>query len=942
MDDDDSDIEFFDATDGDEEVPSAGSSVCVPRELATHVSPALSTQSTTPTSEPPRPPTPNLKKKSFLESLSPTFDRSVQPSQQRVNSVTDKESDNQESKDRDLTNAATLDGAQRSSDTHLAQIPLPDATKTGTSSGKSESDLRPSLFSLATLTRTVGELRATTSQKLHSLRQPSADAVPSNAPDTSQPAPKEQHGASPNAAGNSLSANSSSSTVASFANMFSKRLSTLGSTTFSGKESQKLPPSATETSGKAAPIVADSSKAAVPQQRESSPSSLAGLLYAKGIDVVSSVSAFYPSKSTTGSFSSTVAALPAKISTVASFSESMKETTATQAPQSTPELVSSYPTKAMVNPTAAPAGSSGNENLYPSRTPCTGHATTFGSAEFLDLELHHILPTWEQVSPTFLNRKHLAFTSHSKVEYRVASTSAAVVEQGVEDSTSGDATDMESAPVLWSTATLSVFIQPVVDAKPKTAPTAVAWLVCGPWALKLTRDVHVRRYGRSYVLSNAIGTSEFFPYAGVAADVADLLEQQVPAANVVTNIVITMATNLSKDAVVYLDRLIARYSAVQVVTDLQGTLAPSHRGWGHALAKNIESGTAFVSDTVTGATMVGRELIGTGGNMLRQRLPRNETPTAVSPRTKYVVGKAGEAAGHLSVAGSTITGTVKRGVDTVANTLAPTVVGAVDQGARGKEGSNGRGGTKEGGDASWVSGDDEDGTSTKHQLLAVGKAGVGAALKLLGTVDSATTALVSEVGKQTTDTVRHRHGDEAAGVTSQVLTAAGTTLTTYRGVTGLGVKSVSKQVAKKTASNIITDVDRKDKPNAVSYSDVKDDTDEGDESEDELVVVPTRSEIMSQFESHNSVTAVVPSDATHEETVVAAPSEDALKEPSKATSVANTHGKRPYSIPPARTTRSEAVMSPEARTGRESSIRPVTVSAAEKPPTAPVPAFDLD
>lgn len=36
------------------------------------------------------------------------------------------------------------------------------------------------------------------------------------------------------------------------------------------------------------------------------------------------------------------------------------------------------------------------------------------------------------------------------------------------------------------------------------------------------------------------------------------------------------------------------------------------------------------------------------------------------------------------------------------------------------------------------------------------------------------------------------------------------------------VRSVSKQVAKKTASNVITDIDNKDKPRSIAYSDVKD------------------------------------------------------------------------------------------------------------------------
>lgn len=74
--------------------------------------------------------------------------------------------------------------------------------------------------------------------------------------------------------------------------------------------------------------------------------------------------------------------------------------------------------------------------------------------------------------------------------------------------------------------------------------------------------------------------------------------------------------------------------SLQVISDISGTIAPSNRGWGHSLAKNIESGTTFVTDTVAGAAMVGKELIGSGGNMLRQRLPQNETPTPVGPRTK--------------------------------------------------------------------------------------------------------------------------------------------------------------------------------------------------------------------------------------------------------------------------------------------------------------------
>lgn len=137
--------------------------------------------------------------------------------------------------------------------------------------------------------------------------------------------------------------------------------------------------------------------------------------------------------------------------------------------------------------------------------------------------------------------------------------------------------DIASCPSLWNVATLSVFIQRKVDGNDKTATAGVGWLVCGPWALKLTRDVHVRRHGRSYVLSNAIGTSEFYSYPDVAADVADLLEQQVPTTSVVTNIVVTLAANVSKAAIVYLDRLLARYSAVQV-----RCLTPRHAH--HAIA----------------------------------------------------------------------------------------------------------------------------------------------------------------------------------------------------------------------------------------------------------------------------------------------------------------------------------------------------------------------
>lgn len=230
--------------------------------------------------------------------------------------------------------------------------------------------MRPSLFSLATLSRTVGELRATTSQKLQSFRTPAADTASSNGVDGTpkQGADAPIRVAKPVGEG---AAFSSGGAVASFANIFTKKLSDFN---FTARNAPTSSSQGVAITSKVDPPVDGGSQLSPPvaPTSESPVPSLTSMLFAKGIDVVSSVGAYYPSKTMASSFSSTVAALPAKMSTVAALTESMVDKTATQAPQSTPELISSYPTTASPKRTQVSEDGASIQSVYPSRMASSG------------------------------------------------------------------------------------------------------------------------------------------------------------------------------------------------------------------------------------------------------------------------------------------------------------------------------------------------------------------------------------------------------------------------------------------------------------------------------------------------------------------------------------------------------------------------------------------
>jgi hypothetical protein len=223
------------------------------------------------------------------------------------------------------------------------------------------------------------------------------------------------------------------------------------------------------------------------------------------------------------------------------------------------------------------------------------------------------------------------------------------------------------------------------------------------------------------------------------------------------------------------------------------------QSWGRTIASGIRFGSTAVSRTVGGAAAVTSGLLATGGDSLRHRVPARQTPTVVSPQTRSAVNKADVAANQLRGVTSTVVNTVKEGADRAAKTLAPEIVKKAAPMSRGIGGQHA---------ARQPAG------STKDQAVEVAMAGAAAAVLILGALDEATAVLTRQVSAQATETVRHRHGDEAGDVAAVAFGAAETAVTAVRDVRGLGIKSTAKRVGKKTMAGVVTEYDEKSRADA--------------------------------------------------------------------------------------------------------------------------------
>lgn len=223
--------------------------------------------------------------------------------------------------------------------------------------------------------------------------------------------------------------------------------------------------------------------------------------------------------------------------------------------------------------------------------------------------------------------------------------------------------------------------------------------------------------------------------------------------------------------------------------------------WGEKAAKVIERGSIISAAALVDASIYTSKLLARGGESLRDRLTPLEEDVVISDRTKSVANGMKSAGAAMADVAGAATSAVGDGIAFVKDTLAPAVASKLREKFPRKP-SDGDNDDDDGDEDGVVA--DSSGT-VKAQLKAIGRASLIAFDRAMDAVDEAATEVVNEVGVQTTSTIGHKYGAEAADTTKTALSGAGKTLEAARAAKRLGPKAIAKHIAKDTAKEAAHD-----------------------------------------------------------------------------------------------------------------------------------------
>eukprot|EP00730_Choanoeca_flexa_P015297 TRINITY_DN6993_c0_g1_i4.p1 TRINITY_DN6993_c0_g1~~TRINITY_DN6993_c0_g1_i4.p1 ORF type:complete len:530 (+),score=123.32 TRINITY_DN6993_c0_g1_i4:97-1686(+) len=206
--------------------------------------------------------------------------------------------------------------------------------------------------------------------------------------------------------------------------------------------------------------------------------------------------------------------------------------------------------------------------------------------------------------------------------------------------------------------------------------------------------------------------------------------------------------------------------------------APVQQDWDDRISSWLLSGASVLADTLKGAAEIGGTFIRSGGESLRQRLQRPDKDVHIDSRVKASVTVAKEAS-HVTYR---VTAYTVDQVFALAGRAAKSVAPMVSRAFGHSSGS---------------------GSGLSKKVVHVAKSGGVGLLTVIAGLEEAGQVLAKEMASESTATVRHKYGDDAAEVARASLDVVGNTAGIYTSLKRVKTKAVAKYAVKRTAVEVL-------------------------------------------------------------------------------------------------------------------------------------------
>eukprot|EP00045_Choanoeca_perplexa_P014374 m.168797 g.168797 ORF g.168797 m.168797 type:complete len:511 (-) comp16657_c0_seq2:2398-3930(-) len=218
-----------------------------------------------------------------------------------------------------------------------------------------------------------------------------------------------------------------------------------------------------------------------------------------------------------------------------------------------------------------------------------------------------------------------------------------------------------------------------------------------------------------------------------------------------------------------------------VLAEQAGPVEPTEvtpaTSWDARVSSWLLSGATVVAESLKGVAEIGGSFIRSGGESLRSRLTRADGNVHVDPRVQASVEIAKEA----SHATYRVTAYTVDQVLELAGRAAKTVAPMVSRALGNPKGGNG----------------------LSRKVAHVAKSGGVGLLTVVAGLEEAGRVLVTELASESTATVRHRYGDDAAQVARSSMDVVGNTAGIYTSLRRVRTKAVAKFAVKRTAVEVL-------------------------------------------------------------------------------------------------------------------------------------------
>ncbi|EDQ89415.1 uncharacterized protein MONBRDRAFT_25550 [Monosiga brevicollis MX1] len=218
-------------------------------------------------------------------------------------------------------------------------------------------------------------------------------------------------------------------------------------------------------------------------------------------------------------------------------------------------------------------------------------------------------------------------------------------------------------------------------------------------------------------------------------------------------------------------------SAVEREEALAEAEAPAD-GWENTVSRWLISGAHTVADVIRTAAHIGGAMIRSGGESIRARLTHSDGNLHIDPRVQASVATLkGATATTYRVTAYTVD-KVFWLAERSAKAVSPYVLRFVGTGSGKGNGLTGK-------------------------VVHVAKSGGVGALTILAGLEDAALVLTKELADESTSTVRHRYGDEAAELARDSLETVSNSAKAYTTFRRLGRKALTRHAVKKTAAEVL-------------------------------------------------------------------------------------------------------------------------------------------